>query len=410
LSSRMRSVAPSTSPPRVFCSARAAPRTLWGLALILLSACEIEKVAIPRTEPRVAMHAVLSASSQTQVVLLERTRAGLVFPVAPFDIPDPTISDEGIPESGAIVRLTTPSGQTLFAPEEISIFNQKGGGIYRFALPGDALERSGTYSLSVQTSKGEILTAETSVPEGVAVAFPEQRLFDRARDTVDLEWPASPGARSYFVRIETPYGPRSFFTDSTRVRLTGELRNVELKPLPRVFIPGFPQAVTVSAVDSNYYDWFRTHNNALSGTGLVNRVSGGLGVFGSLVRLKFQDLRVVAPQPEPAAGMFVFVGTPIERSTTPYLSLELYVESRSARSDQPDALSGRYDRRTFLGMTGCVTCGMFGTTRNGRIELAFLRDWFARDTAEILTGEIRGDTIVGRYRGFGGLVHFVKQP
>jgi hypothetical protein len=175
-------------------------------------------------------------------------------------------------------------------------------------------------------------------------------------------------------------------------------------------MPGFPQAVTVSAVDSNYYDWYRTHNERLSGTGLVNRVSGGIGVFGSLVRVRFLDFRVVAPQPERSAGIFRFDGTQFERSVTPYLNLELYVESRAARADQADALSGRYDRRPFLGLTGCVTCGLLGTARNGRIEIAFLRDWSARDTAEVFTGEIRGDTIVGEYRGFGGVARFVKQP
>jgi len=382
------------------------------MTVVALSACEIEKVAIPRTASRVALHGVLSATAATQVVLLERTRNGSVEITVPFDVPDPVVGDEGVAESGAVVTLTTPSGQTLLAVEDNTVDSDdgKGAGIYRFALPGTALERSGTYELSVLTITGKVLSAETSVPAGAATAAAEQRTFDRARDTVLLEWPASPGARSYLVRIETPFGPRSFFTDSTRVRLTGDLRNVDATALPRVFMPGFPQAVTVSAVDSNYYDWYRTHNERLSGTGLVNRVRGGIGVFGSLVRLRFLDFRVVAPQPEPAAGVFRFDGTQFERSVTPYLSLELYVESRAARADQADALSGRYDRRPFLGMMGCVTCGLLGTTRNGRIEIAFLRDWSARDTAEVFTGEIRGDTIVGEYRGFGGVARFVKQP
>lgn len=370
--------------------------------------CEIERVAIPRTDAGVALHGVLSATASTQVVMLERTRSGSV---AAFELGDPVISAP-LAEKDAIVELTTPSAQTLVAREDNTVPDNKGqgGGIYRFALSGDSLERGGTYRLTVRTTKGEVLTAETSVPDGVAAAVAEQRVFDRARDTVVIEWPATPGARSYFVRIETPFGPRSFFTDSTRVRLTGELRNVDARALPRVFIPGFPQAVTVSAVDSNYYDWYRTHNNRLSGTGLISRVEGGIGVFGALVRLRYQDFRIVAPQPEPAAGTFRFVGTQFDRSVTPYLSLELYVESRAARGDQADALSGRYDRRPFLGLVGCVTCGLLGTVRNGRIELAFLRDWYARDTAEVLTGEIRGDTIVGAYRGFGGEVRFVKQP
>jgi hypothetical protein len=171
------------------------------------------------------------------------------------------------------------------------------------------------------------------------------RAFDRARDTVTLEWPASAGARSYLVRIETPYGPRTFFTADTRVRLTGDLRNADVDELPRVFIPGFPQVVTVSAVDSNFYDWYRTHNDALSGTGLVSRVRGGIGVFGSLVRLRDQEMRVTAPQTEPFAGTFRYVGPPSEALGTPYLTLELYLESRAARTDQPDAISGRFEKR-----------------------------------------------------------------
>lgn len=355
---------------------------------------------------------MLSATAATQVVLLERTRNGSFQVTVPFDIPDPVVSDEGAAESGAIVTMTTPSGQALFAQEDNTVAGNdgKGAGTYRFALPGTSLERGGMYQLSIFTSDGTTISAQTSVPLGAAAAVAQQTTFDRVRDTVFLDWPPSPGARSYLVRIETPYGPRSFFTDSTRVRLTGELRNVDATSLPRVFVPGFPQAVTVSAVDSNYYDWYRTHNERISGAGLVNRVSGGIGVFGSLVRLLFLDFRVVAPQPEPSAGVFRFEGTPFEASVTPYLNLELYVESETARTDQADALSGRYDRRPFLGMTGCVTCGLLGTVRDGRIELAMLRDWSARDTAEVFTGEVRGDTIVGQYRGFGGTARFVRQP
>ena len=50
-----------------------------------------------------------------------------------------------------------------------------------------------------------------------------------------------------------------------------------------------------------------------------------------------------------------------------------------------------------------------GSSRNGRVELVFLRDWFASDTSDVLTGEIRGDTIVGQYRGAGGVARFVRQ-
>ena len=384
-------------------------RVLALALLALLGACELEEVGIPRTEARVALHSVLSASAPTQVVLLERTRNGSFSIIGPpFDLVDPVVADQGIAESGATVSLTTPDGHTLVAREDIEVLGDgKGGGVYRFALPGSSLVRRGTYRLTALTTKGETLTAETSVPEGDPAIAPTQRVFDRVQDTVLLEWPAAPGARSYFVRIETPFGPMSFFTDSTRVRLTGALRNLNLQALPRVFFPGFPQAVTVSAVDSNYYDWYRTNNDPFSGTGLINRVTGGFGVFGSMVRLRFEDFDVAAPQVEPEAGTFRVA--PAQQASALILTIELYVESRSARDDQADALSGRYHKRPIFGQSGCLTCGLLGLAKDSRIELAMLGGWYAQDTTDVFTGEIRGDTIVGSYRIAGGVLRYIRE-
>ena len=379
---------------------------------LLATGCEFDRVGIPRTEAFVAMHAVLSPSAATQAVLLERTRNGSVFIIAPpFDLADPVVSDEGIAETGALVRLITPAGDTLVAREDNLVRgDNKGRGIYRVALHGRELQRGAAYRLVVQTTRGETLTAETAVPGGDADTLRDGARFDRSRDTIALSWSSADGARAYFVRIETPFGPRSFFTNGTSLRLTGDLRNTDVDELPRVFFPGVPQAVTVSAVDSNYYDWYRSSNNTLTGAGLIDRVEGGLGVFGSLVRLHLQELLVVTPQVEPVAGTFHVLGTPLEVSTTPYLRFELYVESRAARSGQSDALSGSYDVRPRFGYAGCLACGLLGTVRANRLVLALLRDWTARDTVEVFTGELRGDTIVGSYRGFGGPVRFLRHP
>ncbi len=377
--------------------------------LATLAACEIEEVAIPQTKGPVALHAVLSATAPTQVLLLERTRTGAVDIVAPpFELQDPFGGGEGIAEAYASVTLTTPNGTTLVAREDLSP-GGAGTGVYRFSLPGQSLERNARYQLSVTTTKGERLTAETTVPGGAAADVAEAREFNRATDSLLVEWPTAPGARSYLVRIESPFGPRVFFTRGASVRLSGELRNPDVSTLPHVFFPGFPQAITVSAVDSNFYDWFRTHNDEVSGTGLINRVQGGLGVFGSLVRLKFQNLAVVAPQPEREAGVFLRVSGPDEALPAPYSKLELYIESRAARSDQADAVSGRYSRIMRLGDVGCPVCGLLGSVKNGHVELMLLKDWFASDTTEILSGDFRGDTIVGRYRGRAGIARFLRQ-
>jgi hypothetical protein len=65
--------------------------------------------------------------------------------------------------------------------------------------------------------------------------------------------------------------------------------------------------------------------------------------------------------------------------------------------------------RPRFGYFGCLTCGVLGTARGTQLELALVNDWSARDTVEVFTGEVRGDTIVGSYRGFGGIVRFVRR-
>ena len=117
---------------------------------------------------------------------------------------------------------------------------------------------------------------------------------------------------------------------------------------------------------------------------------------------------MVAPQTEPEAGTFQIAGTPAEVASARFLRLELYVESRAARDDQAHTLSGRYHKRPILGAAGCLTCGLLGTARDGRIELAFLTDWYSRDTADVFVGQIRGDTITGTYR-VSGQATFVRQ-
>ena len=377
----------------------------------LCAACEIDRTAIPRTDPQLALHGVLSVTATSQVVLLERTRSGRVQLVAPpFDIGDPVVSDEGIAETGAQMTLVGPDGTTSLAREDITTRSDgKGQGIYRFTIPGDQLQRNASYSLTVRTTKGEVLTAETSVPGGTPATLASLGTLDRSRDTLVLTWPATPGARSYFVRVETPLGPRSFFTESTLVRLPGLLRNTQRDELPHVFFPGFAQAVTVSAVDSNYYDWYRTHNDELSGEGLINRVNGGLGVFGSLVRLRFDSITVAAPQTRALEGHYQFYGTQIEQLGSRYLSFDIYVESPAARSGQSDALSGRYRPRPRIDYNGCPVCGFLGTARDGRVELALLKDWSGADTVEVFNGQFFGDTLVGVFRFGGGPFRFVRQ-
>src|SRR5690349_4472188 len=159
------------------------------------AACEIDRTAIPRTDPQLALHGVLSATASSQVVLLERTRSGRVQLVAPpFDLGDPVVSDEGIAETGAQMTLVGPDGTTSVAREDNTTRSDgKGQGIYRFAIPGAQLQRNASYRLTVRTTKGEVLSAETSVPGGTPALAAALGTFDRSRDTLVLTWPATLG-------------------------------------------------------------------------------------------------------------------------------------------------------------------------------------------------------------------------
>lgn len=381
------------------------------LTILTLSSCQIEKVAIPHTDAQLALHGVLSPTAFSQVVLLERTRNGTVqLTDPPFDLSEPVASDAGIAEFGALVSLTTPDGSTINATEDFfTRLDHKGKGIYRFPILGSTLTRGGAYRLHVISTQGEQLSAVTYVPSGAAVDTSEKGTFDRSRDTLFVEWPVTPGARSYYVRIETPYGPRAFFTQDTHVRLPGELRNANVTSLPRVFIPGFPQAVTVSAVDSNFYDWYRTHNETISGVGLVSRVAGGTGVFGSLVRVRFAEYTVTQPKTQSYEGEFRVAGTELEQRASRYLGFTIFLESKTSRADQGDAVSGRYEVRPRFGYSGCLQCGMLGTIKNGAFRLAMLSSWTARDTVDLFVGQLRGDTLDGSFAIQGGAAKFARQ-
>src|SRR6185503_14289810 len=110
-----------------------------------------------------------------------------------------------------------------------------------------------------------------------AVVTPRVQAFNRDRDTVVLNWQPVSRARTYAVRVESPHGPFFLFTDSTHLTLTGALRNLFADDIPRVFVPGFRQQVTITAVDSNFYDYYRTQNDPFTGSGLISRIRGGIG-------------------------------------------------------------------------------------------------------------------------------------
>lgn len=373
-----------------------------------IASCDIGTVNVPPTTPGVVVHAVLNPSAASQVVLLERTLTGTItIPDTGINRgADPIVSDGGIPISGATVEIIDSTGKAVRGIEDATVNpSHQGLGVYRVQIPGPSLVLGAVYRLHVRTPQGEEVVASTRIPKpAVRSSGGLTRTFNVDHDVSNPQWQAVPGASSYMIRVETPFSPFLAFTDSTRFQFTGQLRNLFSEDLQRVFQPGFRQDILIGAVDSNFYDYYRTGNDPFTGSGIINRVVGGIGMFGSLVTISSGTFTVTADQ-TPPEGRYRFV--PVFASAPAPLAsqLVLYIESRAARADLPDALTGRYTVTA-----SSRTDAFIGTLLGNSITLALLDGQASGDTADVITGEIHGDTIVATARSTTAPITYVRIP
>jgi len=363
-----------------------------------VAACTFNEINVPKTVPGVVVHAVLYGGATDQVVLVERTLTGAVnIPDSQqFNPDDPILSDRGVPILNAVVEIAAPAGQVYRAVAG-------GPGVYRVPLTGASLQPGGIYTLRIHTPDGDDVSATTTVPGGRPSTGESEISFNRDRDTLDIRWKAVPQTRSYALRIEGPFGPFFLFNDSLHFRFNGELRNLFTEGLPRVFIPGFRQQLLVAAIDSNFYDYYRTQNDPFTGSGIISRVKGGIGFFGSLMPVIEHAVNVTADVADSVEGRFVYRALPGQTGVVPATDLSIYVESKSIRSGAPNALSGNY---TSGGSR--QTRGLLGKQLGKSVTLALLLGQADTDTAAVFTGELRGDSLIGNYRNRTGTFTFVK--
>ena len=387
---------------------RSATRLLGVGGAIALASCELGTITVPKTTPSIVVHAVLNANATSQVILVERTLTGAI-PVhdTSFNAADPIVSDGGIPVTGAQVEIIDSAGTARPAVEDLSVStNGTGAGVYRVVLPG-GLRLGARYQLHIVTPQGEQVTAFTRVP------FPEfastgalSRTFNRDHDSLVVQWKRAAAARAYALRIESPFGPFFLFTDSLSFHMNGDLRNLFASDLPRVFVPGFRQDVLIAAVDSNFFDYYRTNNDPFTRSGIISRLNGALGMFGSMVTLNSGTLSVVADQTEPIEGRYRV--TSATGDATSFVStITLYVESPPAKgaTDATTALSGRY---TSVGPNP-RTDGIIGRMKGNTVSFALLANQLAGDTVDVFTGTLDGATLSGKYKRRTGEIVFLKQ-
>jgi hypothetical protein len=395
-------------------------RTLLLALGFAASGCALDKAVIPSRPSTLVVHGVLSSTAPTQTILVERTLTGEVTlypyvpiaggaPVGSFSSGEQVVSDWGNPESGAIVEVTTPSGQVVTA-QEYKTFTTlgNGAGMYRIQIAGGALVPGGRYSLRLRTVRGEVATAETIIPAIASTAAPAPESFDRAGAPLALAWAQTGNARGYEVRVDNPYMPWLGITENTSVALQGSLRNTGSDNLAHVFIPGFRQNISVSAVDENLYEYYRTVNSGFTGSGIVNRMTGATGVFGSFVTIARKAIDVVAPQTQPIEGTFDllplsaggFYGGAVDAR-----AMTIYVESPSAKAGQPDALTARIHRTSTFGVFAAV-----GTKLRDSVRINYLNQQTLSDTADWFKGTLRGDTLDGQYSKGAKATYVRRKP
>ncbi|CAN5848699.1 hypothetical protein BH11GEM1_BH11GEM1_24260 [soil metagenome] len=383
---------------------------LTACALAGAMACTFDQQAIAVAPTQVVVHAVLDPGASQQEVLVERTLSGAVriSDSVRFDALDPINTGGGVPVVRAQVSITGPDG--VFSGAEIVYSDHPvtyGAGRYilKTNTAGSRIRPGARYALSVRTPEGAVVTGTTVVPNAIpfslAIGAP-LLAFNRDRDTLAISWNAVPLARSYGVRTESPFGPNYIYTNETQVRFAGDIRNVFASDLQRLFIPGFRQTYTVFAIDTNYFDYYRSRNDPFTGSGIINRLQGGIGLFGASVVIAARTLDVTQKPVDPSLeGDYEVAQAPA--MTKPYVDvLRLYVETPGTAFA---SLSGWYSRDRKL----TARDGIAGARDGARIELKFLVNQDSRQRLATFVGTQVADSLVGAYVNVAGRVVFRRR-
>ena len=375
-----------------------------------VAACALDESVISQSAPEIVVHSVLDPGVNIQELLLERTLTGAIDinDKARYDSLDPINTAGGIPIAGATVVITGPDGPiTLVERAYVGKGASYGQGRYLMSNTGFKPIRPGaTYTLAITTKEGSVVSGETTVPAAVtATTTTNLGTFNREQDTLHLSWKPVSRARTYGARVESPFGAFLLFSDSTHLDLAGTMRNFWASDIQRLFIPGFDQVSTISAVDSNYFDYFRSRNDPFTGSGIINHLRGAIGLFGSSVTIDSRMVRVSQPVTNAALeGHYVLTGPP-PNGLGLVDNFTLWIETDAGSSA---SLSGSYVKRPPP-VDG--SHDGFGGARDGsRIELQFLNNQDIHNTYNRFVGTWSGDSIIGAYTNGTSRVVFRKTP
>jgi hypothetical protein len=305
------------------------------LSLLPVLGCELTEVTVPRGEPRIIVQAVLGRTAAYQFVVVERSITGEGLDAFTGDQIPPEAPVRPIED--AVVVLEYGAGTACGPAADTLLPSDSAPGVYR--APGRCAPAPGdVVGLRVVTPDGGEVTGTSTIPGGgrteVDLAGANLlpgvlALLNQDRDTLDLL--AEPlVARGLQVEVRRLSGPADpvflLLTDSLRLTIPAGLVNpFEGDDGEMVFRAGFEYQLTIALTDTNYYDFARSFSDPFTGRGFINRLTGGIGVFGS-VDSRSYGLRAVADVDDPREGVYRVTGTVDGKAVD--VTLELYLDQR----------------------------------------------------------------------------------
>ena len=334
------------------------------LATLCLGGCLLEDVTISGGEAIVLVSAVMRPDLPYQYVIVEQSLDGIIdrpdsaqFPVPPHPPRIPienalvTVENLDFPNDtcGTAVQFRhapyapgTPAKPGIYwAPEGCPTMR-----------PGDRLQ------LHVESDNGDIVRGITRVP-GMRSAFVALRddsvtlgggdsvlTFNRDRDT--LRFGVDPIVGRLLQLDVRRNGYLSDFgtkvlADTTEFLLAGTAIDVFISGTGSdVFRGGRDYTVTLTLSDTNYFDFTRSSNNEFTGRGFINRLTGGIGVFGSAVAATGR-VWVIADADDPREGRYSITG---QIDNVPIaVELRLYLHRPVQESEVSAFLDGEWFTR-----------------------------------------------------------------